>query len=167
MESRVEHYHLRSLGENLGDGVDAKQVGGIVERCEVAADFNLLQHIVIDKATSVEEIGTLHDAVTHCIYIIERIEYAMHGVDKGVHHKFHSEFVVRNGQCLFERLLARRLVSDVSFGETDFLHQTLCLDGIVVGALHIEQLVFDRRTAAVDNKYDHILELCVFKNSQI
>ena len=71
MECGVEHYHLRGLGKHLGDGVDAEKVRRIVERREVAADLDLLQHIVIYQAAAIEEIRTLHDTVAYRIHIVE------------------------------------------------------------------------------------------------
>ena len=157
MEGRVEHHHLRSLGKHLGDGTDAEQVGRIVKRREVAAYLDLAQHFFIYQAAAVEEIGALDYTVADGIHIVERLEHAVLRIDEGVHHQFHSDFVVGDGKGEHERLAACGLMGDISFGKTDFLYQSLCLDAVVGGAFHIEKLIFDRGTAAVDDEYDHIM----------
>ena len=42
------------------------------------------------------------------------------------------------------------------FREADLLGDTFGNDVVHIVALHIEELVFDGRTAAIDNEYNHI-----------
>src|SRR5574344_648079 len=71
MECRIKSYHLGDIGKHLGDGMDAKKVRGIVKRCEVTADFNLFQDIIINKSTPIEEIGTLYYTVADSLDIVK------------------------------------------------------------------------------------------------
>ena len=138
MESGVEYHHLGSLGEHLGNRMDTKEMGRVVERCEIAADLDLLEDVVVHEAAAVEEIGTLHDAVADCIHIVERLQDSVLGIHQGIHDELHSELVVRDGKGLFEGLLALGFMGDVSFRESDFLDKTLGLDLIIGGALHVK-----------------------------
>ena len=102
MEGRVEYHYLGGLGQDLRNRVDTKEMGGIVERCEIAADLDFLEHVVVYEAAAVEEIGTLHDAVADCIHIVERLENSVLGIHQGIHHQLHSQFMIRDGKSHFE-----------------------------------------------------------------
>jgi len=50
VKRRVEHRHLRNAGaEQLARGVDALEVGRVVERREIDAPADLLEHRTVDR----------------------------------------------------------------------------------------------------------------------
>ena len=155
MESRVEGHHLRNRREHLRNGVDTQQVGGIVQRGEVAADADLLDDIVIDQGTAAEEIGTLHDPVTDRIDIVKRLQHARLRIHQGVQDEFHALCVVCYRQFLYNLLAARRCILEDTFRQSDLFYDSFGDEGIGIIALHVQKLVFDGRASAIDNKYNH------------
>jgi len=150
VEGGVEHYHLRNAGEYMRNCVNTKQMRGVVERCEVAADLNLLEDIFVYENAATEEVGTLHNAVANCLYIVKTLQDSVLGVDQSVHHELHSHCVVGDGECLGEGLFACGFVGDSTFGKGDFFYKALSQNVIDIIALHIKKLVLDGGAAAID-----------------
>ena len=121
-----------------------------MKRCEIAADLDLAEHVVVHERTSGEEIGALHYAVAHRLDVIEAAEHSVDGIHEKVKHKLHSHLVVRNGAKFSERLLAGGLVGDLALRQAYFLHYTFGQKIIDIVTLHVKELVLDRRASAVD-----------------
>ena len=172
VESGVEGHDLRHIRQHVRDGLDAEQVGRVVERGEVAADLDLLQHVLADEGAPGEEIRALHDAVADGLDVVEAGEHAVLGIHEGVEHELHADFVVRNGLGHGVRLFAGGLMGKAAVGQADLLDQAFGQQIIDIVVLHVQQLVLDRRAAAIDNQNNHtesffslrrkITKYCVF-----
>jgi hypothetical protein len=150
MEGGVESDHLGDVGEDVGDGVDAEEVGGIVKRREVAAEFDLAEDVFIYKGAAGEEIGTLDDSVADCLHVGEGLEDAELGVDKGVHDEFHADYVVGDGKVADEAFLAGGAMFYRALGEADLFYETFGKKVVHFVALHIKELILDGGAAAID-----------------
>ena len=90
VESGVEHTHLGESGHQLGHSLHAFQVGGVVQRSQVAAFFKYLEHLVGKHNTLVELLATMHHTVTHGIDFLEVFNHADFGVGKQGEDKLHA-----------------------------------------------------------------------------
>lgn len=52
MVCSIEGHDLRNLRENLLHGTDAEKMGRIVERSEVAAVLDLLEHVLVHEGAA-------------------------------------------------------------------------------------------------------------------
>ena len=138
MEGGVEGHDLRDARENGLHGVDAQQVRRVVERGEVAAEGDLLQDVVVHEDGTGEEVAALDDAVAHRLV--------------------HAHFVVGNRNILHDLVPAGRGVLEDARREADLLGDTFRDDVKNIIVLHVEELVLDGRTSAIDDKDDHRYE---------
>ena len=119
-------------------------MGRVVERSEIAADFDLLHHVFINEHRAAEKVGTLHDTVTDCVDLVEMLDDTGLGVGKGVEHELHAESVVGNGLHHHYRLLAGGLVGEFAVGQRYLFEITFGEKGVLLSAFHIQKLVLDR-----------------------
>ena len=92
-------------------------------------------------------------------HFVERADDAVFGVGQCLHHQFDARRVIGDGLVQFERRFADGFVGQVAFGEPDALDETFG-EKLARCGLHVDDLVFDRRRAAVQNHDNHIP--CVF-----
>ncbi len=71
MEGGVEHSDLRYIGHKGRDGLDAGDVGRIVERCQIVAVFHLLDNLVGDQHAFAEFLCSVDNAVTNGVNLFE------------------------------------------------------------------------------------------------
>ena len=88
-------------------------------------------------------------AVADGLHFVERPDYAVHGVGQGLKHQADARRVVGNRLVEFELLLADGFVREIAFRKADALDQTFGEQFAGLG-FHVDHLVFDRRTAAVE-----------------
>ncbi len=70
MERGVEHGDLRHpRSEELARRQDSPDVVGIMQRRQVDAIFNALQHLVVDQRRFFEHLSAMHDAVPHGVNV--------------------------------------------------------------------------------------------------
>ena len=143
MERGVESDNLGHVGEHMRDGMYAQKVGGVVQRGEIAADFDLAEHVVVDEGAAGEEVGALHDAVAHGLDVIKAAEHSVGGIHEKVEDEPHSDLVVRYRKFLGIGFLAGGLMGHLSFGKTDFLDDAFCQKIVDIVAFHIKELVLD------------------------
>ena len=137
MEGGIEGHDLRDVRENGLHGVDAQQVRRVVERGEVAAEGDLLQDVVVHEDGTGEEVAALDDAVAHRLDVLEG------GKD------------ARLGKVLHDLVTTGRGVLEDARGEADLLGDTFGDDVEHIVVFHVEELVLDGRTSAIDDKDDH------------
>ena len=157
MEGRVEHHHLGHVGQNLLAGADAEQMGVVMERCELGADLDLVQHVVVHQGAAVEIVGSLHDAVTYCLDVREALEHSVFGMHKVVQHELHSHRMVGNGDVDGDLFAAGRLIGVDAVGKADFFHYAFGQDVVDIVAAHVHKSVLDGGGAAIDYEYYHLV----------
>ena len=157
----VEGYDLGYGRQHMLDCTDTEEVGGIVERSEIAADLDLGDDILIDDGAAGEEVGSLDDAMAYGLDVVEGRKHAVDRVHEGVHDKLHSDLVVRDGDFLHHPVLAGGAVGDASAGKAYLFDDTLGEEIVNVIALHVQKLVLDGRASAVNYKNDHIYWLLI------
>ena len=96
-----------------------------------------------------EKFAAVRYAVTDGLHFVERPDYAVHGVGQGLKHQADARRVVGNRLVEFELLLADGFVREIAFRKADALDQTFGEQFAGLG-FHVDHLVFDRRTAAVE-----------------
>ena len=107
-----------------------------MERRQFAAAFDLVHHVGRHADAAVEEFAAVGHAVADGIDAVERVDDAFFRAYQGVEHE----------------LDAGRVVGD---HVADAFYETLLHQGIVFGAPHIEQLIFQRGASAVEDKDNH------------
>ena len=155
VEGRIEGDDLRDRRQDRLDGMDAEQVGRVVERGEFRAVGDLVQHVLVHKGAAGEEIAALDDAVADRLDVLEGLQNAGLRVGEGVEDELHADLVVGNRQVDDLFFPARRRILENTHRKADLFDDTLRDDIIKVVILHVQQLVLDRGAAAVDNKDDH------------
>ena len=146
MERGVEHGDLRLAGHEFLDGLDAHQVGRVVERCQLAAAADLVHHVGGHPHAAGEKLAAVCHAVANGFDAVERIDNAFFRIHQGVEHDFD----------------AGGMVGD--FGFADAFDKALFHEGEIFGAPHVKQLIFQRGASAVQDKNDHIILLFEFVN---
>ena len=124
---------------------------GIVQRSERTEIANAFDYFISDKAAVLEERATLHHSVTERGNLAEIVH----------------DLAVAGGESFLDRVeclcvgwhgnfghigLAVDLVCELAAVHADSFAKTLCDDRLVV---HINELIFERGTACIDNKNFH------------
>ena len=99
--------------------------------------LDLVHHLGRDTDAAVEEFAAVGHAVADGIDAFERVDDAFFGADEGVEHHLDTGGMVGDHV-------------------TDAFYETLFHQGIVFGAPHVKQLVFQRGATAIEDKDDHI-----------
>ena len=159
MERGVENRDLRHAGQHLVDGVDAFEAGGVVQRCDLAERADLGLGVFVDQAALREKLAAVGHAVAYGLDFAERFDDSVFGIGQRLHHQLDAGGVVRNGAVQLERRFAHGLVREVAFRQTDALDETFREQFAGCG-LHVDDLILDRRGAAVENQNDH----CRYEN---
>ena len=156
MESRVKDTHLRDVGQETRDSVDALQIGRVVERGKVRECFKGIKHLFVEKHGLTETLAAMHHAVTYGIQFAQRLQYTVVGTRQHVKDELHAGGMLRN--LLLQRYLLpiRKFQLEERVFLTYLLNAALCQDGLVA---HVEQLVFDGTASAVKNQYFHVFNL--------
>ncbi len=72
MECGIKHGHLWHLWQQFRNGLYAGQVRRVVQRGKFLALLYLLYHSRIYQHTAVEFLTSMHHAVSHCVYLVQR-----------------------------------------------------------------------------------------------
>ena len=162
VEGGVEHGHLgHVLAHDGGAGVDAGDVGGVVERSQRDAVLQSLHDLVGDEDGLVESLTAVHHAVTHGVDLLHGTDDAVLGVHQGVQHGLDGLGMGGHGhidsvQDLFALHLG--LIGEFAV-DADALAQAL---GQQHAGLRVEQLILQGRTASVDDENVHDSRLLFF-----
>ena len=144
MECRIESNNLRNRRENSLHSPDTQDMGRIMQRCEIAADLDLLHDILIDKSAGREILTSMHNSVAHSLDVVKRLQNAMLAICKCLKDKLHSHLVVRNRNILYDFLLTGSGMLETSHFQADLFYDTFSQDIINLIALHIKKLILDR-----------------------
>ena len=152
VESGIEHSHHRNIAEHFACGLDAQNAGGVVQGSQRAQLADGLDDLVGDQAAFLELLAAVHDAVADGVdlaHIIDALALAgghlLHDLGKSL--GVGGEDGGRGG------LVAVGLVGDHAAFHANALAQALAQHLL---AVHIDQLILQRRRAAVNNQNFHL-----------
>ena len=152
MERGVENKDLRNIRHDLGAAFNAHKMSRSVKRCKVVAETELLNDLRSDK-TALKEVRTAMDhTMSDSLYLAHIFYAAENRVGKGIDNDLHCDGVI--GHCDIALVLLPVLAEAVLNApvDPDTLADAFCKN---VSALGVEELIFKRRAAGVDNKYFH------------
>lgn len=152
MKGRVKDGDLGQIGENFDHGLDTRQVGRIMEGGQRNNLFNALHDIDVDLDRRGEPISAVNDPVPGSGEFIETPDDAMSLMEKVFKDKLDGLFVVGDRHVGDDRIHASLLMLDSGTVDADPFHQPLGEDRFVG---HVEELVLERRAAAVENENFH------------
>ena len=140
VEGVVEHANLRCVRHELVYSTESLEVSGVVNGSEVAQALDAILYALVHDDALLEEVATLHDTVTYCVYLVKALDCADFRVEQTLEYKVDTFLVV--GHVVHDLLLlaVRQSHLDECFVKTDTLNTACCEDRVVV---HVVQLVFD------------------------
>ena len=165
MERGVEHGDHGSVGHESLAGLDADDVGGVVQGSQRIALLDGSHDLVGDKHGGGELLAAVNHTVAHRADLIHGSDHAVGRVHQSVEHSLDGLGVSGHGHIgLLDSLLAGGLIGELTV-DTDALTQTLGQDLLSLG---VEQLILQRRTAGVDYQNIHgnrLLHTLIFKHA--
>ena len=145
------------MRHDFAAGLDAQDIGGHVQRAEFGILFADLEHLVVEEHGPVEVAAAVQHAMADGVDLRHRMNSAVFGMHERVQHRLHGDLVI--GHILLDHLFALRpLVVQHAAADTDALHAALYDHRFGV---HIEQLVFEGRTACVYDQNFHLSDSCL------
>ena len=152
VEGGVEDAHLGHAGEQGLHGVDAGDVGGVVEGSQVVALLDHLLDFGGDEDALAELLAAVDDAVAYGLDFGVGGDAAYLGVGEDVEDGLDGALVV--GLAEFAHLLGAVFELELDEGavDADFLDAALGEDNLAVG---VDELVFYGAASAVENKNFH------------
>ena len=161
VEGGVEHAHHGHAGHALLAGLDAGDVGGVVEGGQGDAVLQSLHDLVGDEDGAGKGLAAVHHAVTHSVDLLHGADHAVLFIHQRVQHGLNGLGVGRHGHIHgVQGLLALHLglVGELAV-DADALAQAL---GQQHAGLGVEQLILQGRTACVDDENVHDSRLLFF-----
>ena len=162
VEGGVEHGHLgHVLAHDGGAGVDAGDVGRVVEGGQGDALLQGLHDLVRDQDGAGEGLAAVDHPVTHRVDLLHGADDAVVLVHQGVQNGLDGLGVGGHGHVDgVQHLLALHLglVGELAV-DADALAQALGQQGAGLG---VQQLILQGRAASVDNQNVHVYRLLFF-----
>ena len=154
MEGGIEYGNLRGVGHQFLAGTDTGNVGRLMQGSHIAQIFDLFQHFIGNHNGFVEDFTAVHLTVAHCIDFIHGFDDTVVGVNQSSQDFLDAVHMVGDGAFQSYFVLAGGGVGQNGTFDADTFYQTFCDDRFI---LHINQLIFDGRAAAVYNKNLHYI----------
>ena len=149
VERGIKNSNLRNfLAENLGAGVNALNVSGIVQGCKGRELLDFAENVGVDKNGMIKVSAALYYAVADCGNLAQILDCAVLGVDKSVLNSLKCLSVVLHLGFAFNLLTVVGLKAD---------KRAVCADSFAVAlsqyalVCHINKLILKRRASGVDN----------------
>ena len=161
VECGVESEYLRNVGQDLGHRQCALQVCGVVQRSHLDAVAYLLDSIGSNECATAEMFATVSYTMTYGVDLVVRADNAINGIDQCFEDQVDTHVVISDGLVEFESLFAYGFVFQVTLCLTDTIDQTLGQQ-FVACIVHIDHLIFDRRTTAIQYKNVHCFNVILF-----
>ncbi len=141
VESGVKDAHLRQARHQLLHSVHAFQVGGVVQRSQVGALLELLQHLVGQNDALVELLTAVYDAVSYSTDLTERTDDTDIRIKQVPDDRLDGFVVVRHRNFFRALGSALRRMCDAGSLTADALTQSLCEDFLRIA---VDQLILER-----------------------
>ena len=155
VERGVEHGDLRGIGQNVLHGQNTFQVGRIVQRGQFETCLDLLLDGLIHHRAVLKVLAAVGHPVADRRDFGNAFQHAVLRIDERVENQADSGSMVGNALHDFILGLSGRLMGQYRVRKTDSLDDSLHEQRIIVGALHVDHLILDRRAAAIQNKDFH------------
>ena len=154
MEGGVEHGHLGHAGHGLLTGLDALEVGGIVEGAQGDDRPDAFLHGLVHDGGGGELLAAMEDAVAHGADLAHILHDPDLRIGEGMEHQPDRVAVVLHVLLVFLPAPVGVLVGHERIGDADALAGALAEDGFM---FHVEDLVFQGGAARVDDEDLHIV----------
>ena len=152
MEGGVEDDDVRLSGKDVHDGLESLKVGGIVKRREGDDLFDALDDFRRDEHRLGEFFAAVDYTVARRVKLVEILEHAELRIDEDVEDVFDGRRVVGERNFARHRVHTGLGVLDARAFDTDTLDEPLRKD---LFAVHFDELILQRRAAAIENKNFH------------
>ena len=126
MERRIEHHRHGHAGHDLLTGTDADQVGRIMQRRQIAAGFDSLDHLFVHQNGAGEILSSVYHTVSHRVDLGKGTDHAHLLIGELLDHQLHRGGMIRHIRHFLHFFPARRLMGDVASIDADPLAQSLC-----------------------------------------
>ena len=153
MERGIKHRDHRHPGHELFAGMNAGQVRRVVERRKIRDIADGADHIVVDENCLVKPLSAVDDTMSDSTDLGEGGDHTHLRVQQMVDDRLDRRAVIRHRDLLSPLCSARRRVRDTGSLRADALAQTL---GQHLLRDAVNQLILQRRTAAVNHQNVHI-----------
>ena len=152
MEGGVENHDIRELRQHGLDRENALQIGRVVQRREGHDFLDAFDNFRSHQHGLGELLAAVNDAVSGCRELVEALEDPVLGIHQHIQHILDSLCMCREINFAHHCIHAGLRMLDARAADADTLHQPLGQHGF---AVHIDQLILEGRTAAVENKNFH------------
>ena len=151
MESGIKYTYHRYIRHQLFAGIYTDQVSRVMKRSQIVAGLNSFDHLIIDYCRTGELLTTVYHTMTYSTNLIQALNSTSLVISQSVKNHRDSFFMSRHRSFCDLLVQAGLLIGQTSVN-TDSLAKTLCQNFFTFG---VDQLIFQRRTAAVDYQYIH------------
>ena len=164
MEGGVEYNALREvLPKHLLASQNPLQFRPVVQRSERNQAFNALQYLIIHQQGFAEHRTALRHTVADCCNLGQIFNNAVLFVGQRLRHQLEGLCVVLHGCIVLCSAAIRCLMAEASDFLPNSFTVSLCKHLFVV---HINQLIFQRGAAGINNQYLHV-DPPVFNKSRL
>ena len=155
MEGGIKDERHFLIGHDRTAGVNALDRRRIVQRRKLRDLIHRFHDLVGDERRLLECLARSDNAVTYGVDLVHRLDDARLAVDELVQDKLNGFGVIRD-LLLDNKGLAQRLMRETAALDPDALDVALCEDFL---RLDVDELIFQRRTACVDDQNFHVVLL--------
>ena len=132
VECIVENCYLRGVWQQMVDGADAGKMALVVNRCEVDEALDAFLYLWSDDAALVEDVATLHDAVSYGVNLVKAFDGSYLWVCEAFEDQLDTFLVCWEVAHDFLFRAVRELHLYECVVDADTLNTTLCEDALVV-----------------------------------
>lgn len=154
VERGVEHRNHRHTGHDFSAALYAGDVAWHMERAEFRILFANTDDFVVDDDGGLEVLTAVEHSVSYRADFVRGLDCAVNGIDHRFEHKLDGLGVILHVLLYVEHSAVSGLLGEFTAVERDTLAKSFedCLLGF-----HVDELVFERRTACVDNENFHFV----------
>ena len=151
MEGGVEHSHHGGVGHDFLAGLDAGDVGGVVEGSQRDALPDTLHNSAVNQHGVGELLAAVHHAVAHSVDLGHILDHTVVVVGQNLHDQLDGGLVVGHVAVSVVDVLVGGGMLDVAVN-ADALAQALGQNFL---GIRVQQLILQGRAACVDNQNFH------------
>ncbi|MPN10414.1 hypothetical protein SDC9_157709 [bioreactor metagenome] len=138
VEGRIKHSDHRRVGHDLLAGVNAHQISGVMQRCQLNVFLDSGNDLIVDDCGGSKKFSALHHTVADSSHFIHGCDDAIIFICQNLNHHSHCvQVILHIGHD--NALFPIRLLRQFTAFDTDAFNHSLrdcCL------VIHVDQLVF-------------------------
>jgi len=155
VKGRIKHAHLGHLGQQGHHGLDALDVGRVVQGGQLGIGVQGTHHVLIDAHRAGKGFATVHHPVTHGFDLACLLQHAGLGVDQHVQHQLDGILVVLHLQVAAHDVVAVGApVGQAGVAQADFFDDAAGQHCLFPG-VEVKELILDGRASAVEDQNLH------------